>query len=406
MAKRLVVCCDGTWNFADQPSKTNVAKVALSVRQGSAAGKEQRIYYHSGVGTQRSERLRGGAFGVGLSRNVEDAYRFLVETYEPDDELFLFGFSRGAFTARSLAGLVRNSGILRREHSDRMREAWSLYRNRIEQPNGAACTLFRRSYAHETEIRFIGVWDTVGALGIPVPDAAALQPAVNRFNHRWAFHDTELSGWVNGAFHALAIDEKRSVFRPTLWHQRPDAAQHGQELKQVWFAGVHLDVGGGYEEAGLSDVTLLWMVDQARRYGVEFDDDALRATGPKVMRPQDSVDFRVEPNGLGPLHESRKGFYRLAKDYHRPLGSAVNDRNEPDGNEFLAVPAKERYDRDPRYRPPELRRYLAAQDRVRLEPVLLPDLAAGLPPMPPAAPAPSSAPAPSPPPAPGTDRTD
>ncbi|BFO18636.1 hypothetical protein SHKM778_50240 [Streptomyces sp. KM77-8] len=114
MAKRLVVCCDGTWNFADQPSKTNVAKVALSVLPGSAAGKEQRVYYHSGVGTLRRERLRGGAFGAGLSRNVVDAYRFLVETYEADDELFLFGFSRGAFTARSLAGLVRNSGILRR----------------------------------------------------------------------------------------------------------------------------------------------------------------------------------------------------------------------------------------------------------------------------------------------------
>ncbi|MEU3842713.1 DUF2235 domain-containing protein [Streptomyces sp. NPDC028635] len=395
MAKRLVVCCDGTWNFADQPSKTNVAKVALSVRRRSASGREQRIYYHSGVGTQRSERLRGGAFGVGLSRNVEDAYRFLVETYEPGDELFLFGFSRGAFTARSLAGLVRNSGILRREHTDRMQEAWSLYRDRVEQPNGAACTLFRRSYAHETQIRFIGVWDTVGALGIPVPDAAFLQPAVNRFNQRWAFHDTDLSSWINGAFHALAIDERRSAFRPTLWHQQTDAAREGQELKQVWFAGVHLDVGGGYEETGLSDVTLLWMVDQARRYGLEFDDGALGAAGPRVMTPRESVGFRVEPNGAGPLHESRKGFYLLAKDYHRPLGSAVNDKNEPDGNEFLAVPAKERYDRDPGYRPPELRRYLT-REQVRLEPVLLPDLAAGLPPMPPAAPSPTSAPSPSP----------
>lgn len=213
MAKRLVVCCDGTWNFADQPSKTNVAKVALSVLPGFAAGKEQRVHYHSGVGTRRRERLRGGAFGAGLSRNVVDAYRFLVETYEPDDELFLFGFSRGAFTARSLAGLVRNGGILRREHADRIPEAWALYRDRIEQPNGAAATLFRRSYARETEIRFIGVWDTVGALGIPVPGPTWLQPAAHRFNRRWAFHNTELSSWVRAAFHALAIDEQRSAFR-------------------------------------------------------------------------------------------------------------------------------------------------------------------------------------------------
>lgn len=390
MAKRLIVCCDGTWNFADQPSKTNVAKVALSVRQGSTAGKEQRIYYHSGVGVQQWERLRGGAFGAGLSRNVAAAYRFLVETYEPDDELFLFGFSRGAFTARSLVGLVRNSGILRREHVDRTQEAWSLYRDRIEQPNGAASTLFRRSYAREPGIHFIGVWDTVGALGIPLPDTTLLHPAVDRFNQRWAFHDTELSDWVEGAFHALAIDEQRSAFRPTLWHQRPDAARQGQELKQVWFAGVHCDVGGGYKEAGLSDIALLWMVDQARRYGLEFDDDVLGSDGPKVMRPTKSVDFRVAPDGSGRLHESRKGMYRLAKAHHRSLGSAANDGNEPDGNEFLAVSAKERYDGDTGYRPPELRRYLTTQKRVRLEPVLLPDLAAGLPPMPPAASAPGA----------------
>lgn len=384
MAKRLVVCCDGTWNFADQPSKTNVAKVALSVRPGSAAGKEQRVYYHSGVGTHRRDRLRGGAFGVGLSHNVVDAYRFLVETYEPDDELFLFGFSRGAFTARSLAGLVRNSGILRRDHTDRIPEAWALYRDRIEQPNGAAATLFRRSYARETEIAFIGVWDTVGALGIPVPDMARMRPAVARFNRHWAFHNTELSRWTRAAFHALATDEQRSAFRPALWHQRPGSAAQGQELKQVWFAGVHCDAGGGYRETGLSDITLLWMVDQARRHGLEFDKDALSTEGPGVMRAQESVDFRVRPDASGDLHVSRTGMYRLTSPWHRPLGEAVDSNGEPDGNEFLAVPAKERFDRDPGYRPAELERYLARQDRLRLEPVLLPDLTAGLPPLPPA----------------------
>ncbi|MFD6903574.1 DUF2235 domain-containing protein [Streptomyces sp. NPDC060077] len=382
MARRLIVCCDGTWNFADQPSKTNVAKVALSVRPQAAAGSEQRVYYHSGVGTHRRDRLRGGAFGVGLSRNVLDAYRFLVETYEPGDELFLFGFSRGAFTARSLAGLVRNSGILRREHADRIPEAWALYRDRIEQPNGAAATLFRRSYARETEIAFIGVWDTVGALGIPVPDRAWPQSAVARFNRRWAFHDTELSSWVGAAFHVLAIDEQRSAFRPALWHQLPGSAARGQELKQVWFAGVHCDAGGGYEETGLSDITLLWMVGQARRHGLEFDEEALSTNGPAVMRARESTDFRVRPDASGALHVSRTGMYRLAEPFHRTLGRAVDGNGEPDGNEFLAVPAKERFDRDPEYRPPELERYLAGQGRIRLEPVLLPGLASGLPPLP------------------------
>ncbi|MGW4434587.1 DUF2235 domain-containing protein [Streptomyces sp. NPDC004596] len=368
MAKRLVVCCDGTWNFADQPSRTNVAKLALSVCTGACAGKDQRVYYHGGVGTSRWEHLSGGAFGVGLSKNVLDAYRFLVETYEPRDELFLFGFSRGAFTVRSLAGLVRNSGIVRPAHADRVPEAWRLYRDRIEKPSGAAATLFRRSYAQETGIRFIGVWDTVGALGIPVPAARSLEPPVARFNRQWAFHDTELSSWVRAACHALAIDEQRSSFRPTLWHQQPGAERQGQELKQVWFAGVHCDIGGGYRETGLSDVTLLWMVDQARRYGLVFDPQALSVHGPSVMEPDDSIEFRVQPDVLGEVHPSRTGLYRLAEPLHRPVGLAADREGRLDGNEFLALPAMERHDKDADYRPPGLEQYLTDRQRVRLDP--------------------------------------
>lgn len=241
MAKRLVVCCDGTWTFADQPGKTNVTKVALSIRRRSRDGTEQRVYYRDGVGTRRWERLRGGAFGMGLSRNVLDAYRFLVHNYEPGDALYLFGFSRGAFTARSLAGLVRNSGILRPENADRIKEAWTLYRSRTKKPTGAASTLFRRAHAHEPEIHF--VWDTVGALGIPVPGPRWLSPLINLVNRRWAFHDTDLSSRVKEAFHALAIDEQRSAFRPTPWLQQPGAADSGQEMKQVWFTGVHSESG-------------------------------------------------------------------------------------------------------------------------------------------------------------------
>ncbi|MHB9863486.1 DUF2235 domain-containing protein [Streptomyces sp. YIM S03343] len=376
MTRRLVVCCDGTWNFADQPSKTNVSKIALSVHPGPATGKDQRVYYHSGVGTHRWEHLGGGAFGVGLSRDVTDAYRFLVQTYQPGDELFLFGFSRGAFTARSLAGLVRNSGIVRRDHTDRIRQAWALYRDRIEKPSGVASTLFRRSYAHETEIHFIGVWDTVGALGIPVPDPRWLQPAVHRFNRRWAFHDTELSSWVKAAFHALSIDEQRSAFQPTLWHQQPGAAEQGQELKQVWFAGSHSDVGGGYEETGLSDIALLWMAEQAGRHGLEFDSEVLSAVGPSEMKAGGSVGFGVRPDSSGTLHPSRTGLYRLGEPLHRPLGCATDEKGNLDGNEFLGVPAKNRYDTIGDYRPPELQRYLTDQQRIRLEPVLLPGPAA------------------------------
>src|SRR3954470_17593333 len=131
MSKRLVICCDGTWNTPDQERNgqacpTNVTKFALAVADTADDGKEQRVFYHRGVGTSRSERIRGGAFGFGLSRNVKDAYRFIVDNYEPGDELYLFGFSRGAFTARSTAGFVRNAGILRRECADLVDDAYAL----------------------------------------------------------------------------------------------------------------------------------------------------------------------------------------------------------------------------------------------------------------------------------------
>jgi uncharacterized protein (DUF2235 family) len=357
--KRLVVCCDGTWNFADQSSATNVTKVAASIRSQA----DQRVYYDAGVGTDRWMRLRGGAFGKGLSANVLEAYSFLIDTYEPGDMLYLFGFSRGAFTVRSLAGLVRNCGILRPEHDGMIEEAWALYRSRRKKkkPKGTASAFFRRTYAYETGIHFIGVWDTVGALGVPRP---------RWLPRRGAFHDTELSGRVKGAFQALAIDEQRRQFRPTLWHQQPDAATEGQELKQVWFAGVHKDVGGGYPERGLSDVALLWMIQQASRYGLEFGPSEAE---PLETPPESSIfQMPPTPNGMGAKHNSRKGLYRLAPRLHRPIGKAANNQGLLDGCEYLSQTAKVRYDNDASYRLPDgprrLNDYLT-QDEVNLEPM-------------------------------------
>lgn len=380
MAKRLVICCDGTWNRADQPRKTNVAKVALAVRRTSEEGTEQRVYYHSGVGTKRWERLRGGAFGLGLSRNVLDAYRFIVESYEPGDQLYLFGFSRGAFTARSLVGLVRNSGILRREHAGRINEAWALYRSRTAEPNSVASTLFRGTYAYETEISFLGVWDTVGSLGIPDLGPRLPKTLFDRINRRWAFHDTDLSKWVNGAFQALAIDEERSAFQPTLWHQRPGAVERGQELRQVWFSGVHTDVGGGAPDTGLSDITLLWMIAHARRYGLEFDDQVLNRPCPPEKSadkadkkdPAESIDFSVCPAAMATVHPSREGLYQLIPAFHRPVGRTKDkDTGRLDGCEYLAATAKQRHDTDTAYRPPELTGYLTDFGDGHIEPVTL-----------------------------------
>lgn len=367
MPKRLVVCCDGTWNTADQetdshPCPTNVTKVALSLAPEDSSGTPQRVYYHRGVGTSRWDRITGGAFGSGLAGNVFDAYRFLVDTYEPGDEICFFGFSRGAFTARSTSGMVRNCGILRRENADRIGEAWSLYRASAEKPSGVASTLFRRAYSYEPRIRFIGVWDTVGALGLPVLGPRWLRPVIRRVNRRWEFHDTKLSTRVDGAFHALAIDERREAFEPTLWQGQPEA--EGQELRQVWFSGAHSDVGGGYSDTGLSDITLLWMVERAKEYGLEFLPGAFRSEPTGPMNPGDGAEFTVVPDPMAPAHDSRTVFYRLSRPVDRPIGTAA------DGDEYVATSANDRFVKDPAYRPKALAEYLESPGPARLEPVV------------------------------------
>ena len=356
MVTRLVVCCDGTWNTPDQkvgafPRRTNVTKLALSVPASDAAGARQCVYYHPGVGTSRWDHIRGGAFGAGLSANVLDAYQFLIDNYEDGDELWFFGFSRGAYTARSVAGLVRNCGILRQQNLNRMSQAYALYRSRAESPRGTASTLFRHAYSYEPRVRFIGVWDTVGALGIPVPTTRALQKVVSSFNRRWAFHDTALSTHVDGAFHALAIDEKRKAFEPTLWTQQPGAGS--QVLEQVWFSGVHSDVGGGYAESGLSDIALLWMMAKARDFGLDVTEPPTGAGHGTDVSPGESAEIEVAANAMAPLHESRKSFYRLVKPFYRPIGMTDT------GHELLSSTAATRNADDPdHYHPDNLTTYL------------------------------------------------
>jgi uncharacterized protein (DUF2235 family) len=349
MSKRLVLCCDGTWNTADQKCPTNVTKFVLGVADRDPSGTEQCVFYHSGVGTSRRERISGGAFGVGLSRNVQGTYRFIVENYEPGDELFFLGFSRGAFTARSTVGFVRNAGILKRQYADRVPEAYALYRNRQAHPRGTEAQLFRRSYSYETRIRFVGVWDTVGALGIPLSGI----PLVDVVNRRWQFHDTTLSTSVDAAFHALAVDEKRRPFEPTLWQQQPDAGT--QRLEQVWFAGVHSDVGGGYPDGSLADVALMWMVARAQSCGLAFRPDAFSSEA-----PPDSHDdvLLVRPDPRGVLHESRTGLYVLTPPLHRPIGK------KDGGHEFASSSAVRRHDEDAAYRPPGLVDYLGGPHEV------------------------------------------
>lgn len=267
--KRIVICCDGTWNSligaAVPAGQTNIARLYLSVSPHDEAGVVQEARYVEGVGTGRLQRIRGGAFGFGLSERVKRAYAEIVTLYEPGDELWLFGFSRGAFTARSAAGLLRTVGILTREHAGRLDEAYDIYREPSDQgADSERARVFREAYSVLPEgIRFVGVFDTVGALGVPVSRWNPLR----LLNRRWEFHDTTLSSTVADARHALAIDERRGPFRPTLWD--PSArSRGGQRVEQAWFAGVHSDVGGGYERDGLSQVALRWMAAEASAQGL------------------------------------------------------------------------------------------------------------------------------------------
>jgi uncharacterized protein (DUF2235 family) len=341
--KRIVICCDGTWSKPDQMqggvlSPSNVTKVALCVAPAGSGGVEQRLFYDKGVGTGAFDRIRGGAFGWGISEKILAAYRFLIANYDPGDELFFFGFSRGAYTVRSTFGLVRNSGLLKREYAGKLDDAYALYRRRDDasHPDAVESELFRKSFSHEPRAKFIGVWDTVGALGIPVG-------GLFRFiNSRWTFHDLDLSRSVDNAYQALAIDEKRKPFAPAVWKQHPQAV--GQVLEQIWFAGVHSNVGGGYSNTGLSDLVLLWMVNKAETCGLAFDRARLNAM--------------VKPDALGKMEDSQRWFYKiLAGDYIRPMGKEPNESAGSSAVDRQKNPLS-------KYDPKNLREYLNAGGKV------------------------------------------
>jgi uncharacterized protein (DUF2235 family) len=269
--KRLVVCCDGTWNKPDNRTITNVDKIARTVQSDPLAtgGTHQLVSYVSGVGagSYNADRMAGGAFGFGLFGNVVACYRFLAQNYEPGDEIFIIGFSRGGYTARSVAGMIGRVGLLKKVSlvEERLPAAVSMYqrKNLPEGPFGASLDEFKHDHCHAAEIAFLGVFDTVGALGVP--------------GFKWRaprFHDVQLSARVRRARHALAVDETRMKFAPTFWEApegSPGAPVEDERVKQVWFEGAHSDVGGGYSQTGLSDTALLWMAREAHAAGLVFD---------------------------------------------------------------------------------------------------------------------------------------
>jgi uncharacterized protein (DUF2235 family) len=344
--KRIVVCCDGTWNRPDQVHgrqvcASNVTKIARCIAPVDSAGNRQLVFYDKGVGTGHLDRIRGGAFGWGIRKKILDAYSFLVTMYDPGDELFFLGFSRGAYTVRSTFGLIRNSGLLKREFAYKIDDAYALYRRRDDasRPDAVESELFRRSYGWEPRAKFIGVWDTVGSLGVPV---GGLFQFINK---RWSFHDMTLSSWVDNAFQALAVDERRKPFRPSVWERSPNAKD--QVLEQVWFAGVHSNVGGSYAEAGLSDITLLWMAAKAEGCGLAIDRSALAT----VNNPR--------PDPYAKIYDSQTIWYKLTGlgDYVRPIGEKTD--------EFVASTVLDRaHSPNSNYQPPNIEKFVASGGKV------------------------------------------
>jgi uncharacterized protein (DUF2235 family) len=331
--KRIVICADGTWNERDQVDDgtgrrcpTNVTKVARTVRAKASGSIDQVVAYHNGVGTGGPlDRVTGGAFGSGICANLVALYRFILYNYVPGDQLYFFGFSRGAFTVRTLAGFMNRVGLLDKDDDYYVPEMLALYEDGVKPDSDAWRKAFHRADQRPCpRIDFIGVWDTVGALGAP----GYLGRLVNRGKYR--FHDVELNPHIAHAYHALAIDEHRTPFEPSLW-RRPDG--WSGVLEQAWFCGVHCNVGGGYKPDGTANNALHWIVEKAEDLGLEFDHEALD---------------HYAPYPSGTKHESMTTFYRPLGVLQRPIGA-----HRAHG-EALHSSVRKRYDADKDYRPKNL----------------------------------------------------
>lgn len=313
--KRLVFCFDGTWNRLSSDTPTNVVKLAQMVMPTAPDGTPQIVYYDEGIGTDSwFNRWSGGILGKGMLGNIRKAYRFLIFNYAPGDEIFAFGFSRGAYTARSFIGFVRHAGILDAAYANQIDKTITIYRNAPvgvigEESREAIAFRFRnctgicvseedrmaRSELYGAlsedvrqkhrdpadtgliDIRYVGVWDTVRALGIP-----EFVPGAKWLNAKYEFHDAVLTSKIKAARHAVAIDEPRLAFRPTLFGDdkiadlNARATAHLEKrpepwklpYQEQWFPGVHGAVGGGGARRGLSDIALSWILKGAREAGL------------------------------------------------------------------------------------------------------------------------------------------
>lgn len=387
MAKNLAVFLDGTWN--DPTDNTNVWRLKTLVARRDAEGKRQLAYYATGVGTRWYDRVRGGIGGFGMSENIVRAYRWIVEHHDEGDRIFIFGFSRGAFTARSVAGLVASCGLLRPGAAMSVDEVYARYRKRAE-----AKPLYRLEFeqnagrtdfddddrwllenSRRVPIRFTGIWDTVGTLGIPFGNI----PGISR--KQFTFHNTRLSKIFERGCQALALDEHRKPYDATLWTNFLPLNSDGEivderransyypHFKQRWFVGAHSNIGGGYPRDTLAQIPLRWIQDNATSAGLHF-------RSPLPLRGDEHLGGEV----VDSYGKFLKGAYRLVKlgrRHRREIGRpAYKVRNGfvESVNESIDASVIDRWQKDPDYRPQNLRQWAdrAGQDLDHLPPASVP----------------------------------
>ncbi|NJN74423.1 MAG: DUF2235 domain-containing protein [Limnothrix sp. RL_2_0] len=365
--KRIIICCDGTWNEPNAECPSNVVKIKQAIKQRDSQGIEQVVAYDPGIGTPAGaerlqnkpfsrtriffEKMTGGMFGWGIDKNIKDVYRKLLNSYEDGDEVYLFGFSRGAYTVRSLAGLIYCSGLIPKDLSPeeisqgitqekKIEAAYKFYRKRTkseaekERKFQQAERMRENTRSKQIPITLIGCWDTVGALGLPnIINILKLDQWINR---KYTFHDVKLNRKINNALHAIALDEHKEAF--SINHMKLSEGAD-TKIKEVWFPGTHGCVGGGTKAlAGLSNAALLWMMEETNNLGLELEFDP------------EHID-QLLTDHTTPF-SSALGIYRFAGKVIREV-----DRKRIDGySEELHLSVEKRYRDLPDYRPPQLKK--------------------------------------------------
>jgi len=350
--KRIALFLDGTWN--NVCDNTNVWRL----KSLCSKSVEQLIYYSAGVGTQAGEHLSGGMFGIGINEEVIGAYEWLIEHYEPEAQLFIFGFSRGAFTARSLAGFISKCGLLRPGSPLSVKQLFERYRkgtapsvralSKVVENELTQEDRWLEEYSRSIPIWFQGVWDTVGSLGVPLPCV----PKVSRAD--FAFLETDLRINDAHAYHALAIDEHREAFAPTLWvtstpkHGETYPARELGQVEQRWFVGAHANVGGGYENDLLAQIPLEWLMSKAIAHGLEFKDTVVIDGDENTCPIHDSLAEMA--HGIYEVLTFGKHFYRSIGAEPQDTGDAVTSTI----NETIDATVFDRWRSDETYRPKNL----------------------------------------------------